>query len=396
MVARTYNFDEIIERRGTDSAKWSTFEPDVIPMWVADMDFRSPPAVLEALHERIEHGVFGYGYAAWHHAPDELIAVLQTRYAERHDLSLEHDDILIVPSVISTLYGLVKLICKPGEQVLLQRPIYWPFVSAAEAAPREIVFVPMVTTIENGIIRYEVDFDAFEAAITPQTRLFILSNPHNPVGRVYERWELERMAEICLRHNILICSDEIHAELTYPGHKHIPFPSLGPEVAERSIIVTAASKAFNLPGIGMGIAISKNHDLLNEVSGYFRGLGLGGINVMSSTAVLAAFRDGQPWLDDLLVYLRENRDYALDFVRENMPGILPTLPEATCLMLLHCDGSAIDGDPCDFFRDEARVALSGNFGSQGYPQITRLNFGCPRSRLTDALERMAAALTEKA
>ena len=203
------------------------------------------------------------------------------------------------------------------------------------------------------------------------------------------------MAEICLRHNIIVCSDEIHCELTYPGHTHIPFSSLGPEVAERSIILTAASKAYNLPGIGLGIAISKNHDLLEQIGEYVHSLGLGGINVMSSTAVLAAFRDGQPWLDDLRQYLCANRDYAIDFIAKNMPGIVPTRPEAMSLMLLHCQDSAIEGDPCAFFLNEAKVALSGEFGNQGYPYITRLNFGCPRSRLKEALERMATALAEK-
>lgn len=392
MATGKYNFDDFPERRGTDSIKWNTFAPDVIPMWVADMDFKAPPEVLQAMHERVEHGVFGYAKTS-----TELLEVLQARYGARHDLSLELNDMAFVPSVISTLYAMVRVASQPGESVLVQHPIYWPFVSAIEAGPRALCSVPMATTTNaDGTIHYEVDFDAFEAAITPQTRLFLLSNPHNPVGRVYTRAELERMAEICLRHNIIICSDEIHSEITYPDNQHIPILSLGPEVAQNSVLVTAASKAFNLPGVGLSVAMSKNHALLQELTAHMQNQGLGTVNILNSVAVTAAFRDGQPWLDELLPYLRANRDFAVEFISQHMPGIVTTRPEATCLLLLHTENSAIDGDPTDFFLEQAKVALSGNFASQGYPTISRLNFGCPRALLTEALERMAEALAKQA
>ncbi len=395
MATQTFDFDEIIDRRSTDSGKWNQFDPDVIPMPVADMDFRSPQPVIDALQARAQHGVFGYGYSPWRRWPDELIETLQVRYRTRMGLALAYEDINFTPNVISVLYGLSKIVVKPDENVLLTLPIYWPFVSAAKRAPREIVNVHMVSTKKaDGTLYYEIDFDAFEAAITPQTRLFILSNPHNPVGRVYTRDELEKMAEICLRHNIVICSDEIHGELCYDQRQHIPFPSLSPEVAQQTIIATAASKAFNLPGIALGITISKNHGLLAQVQDHVLSMGLGGINVMSSTAVLAAFQHGQPWLDALLPYLQANRDFAVNYIRQHLPDILPTNPEATILMLLDCRGLRLDEEPADFFLREARVALSGNFESQGYSGFARLNFGCPRAQLAEALDRMRQAVNK--
>ena len=388
----TYNFDERIDRRDSDCGKWNRYDEDVIPMWVADMDFKAAPAVLEAMHERVDHGVFGYGFSSWTHICEDLVAAIQNRYATHFNTPLDAEDILFVPSVVSSIYGLSKFIPGDGDNVLIQVPNYWPFFSAADAAPREIVTTPMVGVRDNGSIRYEIDFEAFEAAITPQTKLFILSNPHNPVGRAYQPGELERMAEICLRHNVLICSDEIHADLVYNGHRHTPIMSLSPEVADQCITLTAASKAFNIAGLGLGIAISKNHDLLGQLNTYFGSLGLGTINIMSNSAMLAAYQHGQPWLDELMVYLEANRDYALDFIQRNMPGVIPTCPEATYLMLLDCSEAGIEGSPVEFFLNEARVALSGGFDTQGYDSLVRLNYGCPRAQLTEALERMARAL----
>jgi cystathionine beta-lyase len=212
------------------------------------------------------------------------------------------------------------------------------------------------------------------------------------VGLAYTRAELEKMSEICLRHNIMIVSDEIHSELLFDHRQHIPMPAISPEVAQKTIIVTAASKAFNLPGIALGITISKNHELLEQVQAYFRGLGLGNVNIMSSTAVQAAYQHGQTWLDALVSYLQANRDYAVSYIQQHMPGIVPTVPEATILMLLDCRDLGLNEEPFDFFLREARVALSGNFGSQGYAGFARLNFGCPRAQLKEALDRMRKAL----
>lgn len=387
----TFNFDEIVERRGTDSGKWGAYDPDVIPMWVADMDFRSPPAVIEALRERIEHGVFGYGYFGALFKPQELMDLLQERMATRYGWQVETDQFLFVPNIVSALYGVSRMIGAPGDSILVQTPNYWPFFTGAEAAQREVVTVPVVGVRQGAGVRYEIDFDAFEAAITPQTRLFILGNPHNPVGRLYARWELEKLADICLRHNVVICSDEIHCDLLLEGQSHIPFAALAPEVAQQTITLMAPSKTFNIPGLKLGFAISQNPELLKGLEQFYAGIGVSN-GLIGYTSALAAYRDGQPWLDALLDYLRANRDYAFDFITHHMPGVVPTLPEATYLMLLDCRKLAVEGDPTEFWLKNARVALSGAFDNQGYARFARLNFGCPRATLAEALERMRAAL----
>jgi cystathionine beta-lyase len=253
--------------------------------------------------------------------------------------------------------------------------------------------VPVVAVRQGAGVRYEIDFDAFEAAITPRTRLFILGNPHNPIGRAYEKWELEKLADICLRHNLVICSDEIHCDLILDDVQHIALASLAPEIAQQTITFMAPSKTFNVPGLKLGFAISQNPELLAGLDKFYASIGVSN-GIIGFTAALAAYRDGQPWLDALLDYLRGNRDYAFDFITRNMPGIVPTLPEATYLMLLDCRELAVEGDPSEFFLKEARVALSGAFDSQGFARFARLNFGCPRPLLVEALNRMHAALNK--
>jgi cystathionine beta-lyase len=389
----TFNFDEIVERRGTDSGKWGAYDADVIPMWVADMDFRSPPAVIEALHERIEHGVFGYGFHGPLYKPQELLDTLRQRVADRYGWQVQENEFLFVPNIVSALYGLARTVGEPGDAILVQTPNYWPFFSGAENAQRQAVTVPVVAVRQGAGVRYEIDFDAFEAAITPRTRLFILGNPHNPIGRAYEKWELEKLADICLRHNLVICSDEIHCDLILDDVQHIALASLAPEIAQQTITFMAPSKTFNVPGLKLGFAISQNPELLAGLDKFYASIGVSN-GIIGFTAALAAYRDGQPWLDALLDYLRGNRDYAFDFITRNMPGIVPTLPEATYLMLLDCRELAVEGDPSEFFLKEARVALSGAFDSQGFARFARLNFGCPRPLLVEALNRMHAALNK--
>jgi cystathionine beta-lyase len=387
----SFNFDEIVERRGTDSGKWGAYDADVIPMWVADMDFRSPPAIIEALHERIEHGVFGYGYFGALYKPDALIEVLRQRMADRYNWQVEPDQFLFVPNIVSALYGISRVIGAPDDAILVQTPNYWPFFSGATNAQREAITVPVVGVKQGAGVRFEIDFDAFEAAITPTTRLFILGNPHNPIGRAYEKWELEKLADICLRHNVVICADEIHCDLMLDGRQHIAFATLAPEIAQQTITLMAPSKTFNIPGLKLGFAISQNPELLKGLEQFYTSVGVSN-GVIGYTSALAAYSDCQPWLDGLLDYLQGNRDYAFDFIMRNMPGVIPTLPEATYLMFLDCRELAVEGDPTDFWLKNARVALSGAFDTQGFARFARLNFGCTRATLVEALNRMHAAL----
>ncbi len=251
--------------------------------------------------------------------------------------------------------------------------------------------MPLQIIHEDSIMRFEFDFDALEAAITPQTRLLMYCNPHNPVGRVYRREELERLAEIALRHDLIICSDEIHGDLIMSGHQHIPMASLSPEIAQRTITLTALTKTYNLAGLHLGVVITQNPELMTTLKDYYTSIGGLGTNILGFTASQAAIEYGQPWLDALLRYLEGNRDFAVQYIREHMPGLRVTIPEATYLLYIDC-AEVMEGDPFDFFLEQSKVALSGNWADQGFGSYVRLNLGCPRSRLRLALSRMAASL----
>ncbi len=382
----TIDFDTMIDRRGTDSAKWNNYGEDVLPLWVADMDFRSPEPVIAALRERAEQGLFGYQSDS-----PELRALLQARMADRYGWQIEQSALHFVPGIVSALNVLTKAIGKRGDAVLVQTPVYPPFLSAPANSER-VLQTADLRAVESGTnLRYEIDFEAFEAAITPQTRLFILCNPHNPLGRVYTRAEQEKLAEICLRHDLIICSDEIHSDLILEG-KHTPIASLSPEIEARTITLIAPSKTFNVPGLGCGIAIIPNDELGERFEKAGHGI-VPGVNIMGYTGAVAAYRDGQPWLDELLPYLREMRDVVDDFVAERLPGVRVTQPEGTYLAWLDFNGLRLPTSPYDFFLKEAKVALTDGaaFGKAG-EGFARLNFGCCRDNLKEALERMADAV----
>jgi cystathionine beta-lyase len=383
----TYNFDVIVERRCTDSIKWREYNrngnEDVLPLWVADMDFTVPEPVVEALHERVAHGIFGYG-----ETPDGLREVIQDRLALMYGWSVEADDIFFLPGVVTGFNLACAAIGRAGDEVLVEPPVYPPMLTGPGNAGRICTVVPLA----EGRERYEHDFDAFEAAITERTALFLLCNPHNPVGRVFERAELERLAELCLRHDVLICSDEIHCDLVFRGHPHMPIAALSPEVAARTITLFAPSKTFNVPGLSCSVAVVQDPDLRARLRRAGAGI-VSHVNVLGYTAALAAYRDGQPWLDALLTYLEVNRDYVVDYAANHLPGITCHAPEGTYLAWLDCRGANIPGNPDEFFLREARVALNdgADFGPGG-EGFVRLNFGCPRAILTEALERMREAL----
>lgn len=384
----TYNFDEIIERRGQGSYKWENYDPDVIPMFVADMDFRAPDAIIRALHERADHGVFGYDFRP----PPALFEVLIERYARLYGWQVEPEHFIFLPNLVNGLFVTARMLSQPDERIMVNTPVYWPFLMAAQRAERPLDMVPLRSVTNGHTFHYEIDFEAFEAAITPQTRLFILCNPHNPVGRVFTRHELERLAEICLRHDIIICSDEIHCDLIYPGHQHTPMAALSPEIAAHTITLQAPSKTFNVPGLGLGFAVITDADLRARFSRVYESMGVH-TNIMGLVAALAAYRDGQDWLDALLSYLQANRDLVVDYTRQNFPNTRVTVPEGTYLSWLDFRNAGLPAEPYAYFLEHARVALSGNWEPQGFEGFVRLNYGCPRSQLEEALDRMHEAIT---
>jgi cystathionine beta-lyase len=331
----------------------------------------------------VAHPVFGYGVR-----PDGLCEVFQERLARLYGWRVETDEIFFFPGVVTGFNLACRAIGAPGDEVLVEPPVYPPMLDAPGNAGRSCKVVPLT----EGGERYAHDFDALEHAITERSSLLLLCNPHNPVGRVFETGELERLAEICLRNGVVICSDEIHCDLVYRGHRHVPIASLAPEVGAQTITLFAPSKTYNIAGLSCSVGVVQNPDLRAKLEQAGAGL-VRSVNVLGITAALAAYRDGQAWLDALLVYLEDNRGFLLGYVAAHMPGVKCQRPEGTYLAWLDCREASLPGDPQQFFLERARVALNdgATFGAAG-EGFVRLNFGCPRATLVEALERMQAAL----
>ena len=384
----TYDFDRIVERRNTDSNKWRKYGPDVLPLWVADMDFPSPEPVVRALRERVEHAVFGYGY------PVETVTELQEVFADRlaklYGWRVSPEAVVLVPGVIPGFNVAARTLAAAGDGLLLKLPLYPPLLRVPGNVGLTMDAADLVRAADG---RYEVDFVALARAVTPRTRAFILCNPHNPVGRVWRTEELRRMAELCLARDVAIIADEIHCDLVFAGHRHVPIAALDPAIAARTVTLMAPSKTWNLAGLKCGLAVIPN-PALREKFVAARVDMVHTVNILGYTAALAAYRDGQPWLDELLPYLEANRDFVVDYVRKRLPGVAVAPPEATYLAWLDCRQAGIPGsDPFTFFLKQARVALSdgATFG-RGGEGFVRLNFATPRAILAEGLDRMRDAL----
>ncbi len=378
-----YDFDTLKDRKGSDSAKWKKYGDGVLPLWVADMDFVSAEPIIRALHDRAEHGFFGYAQPL-----EDLCQTIRERLKDLYGWEVPSEALFFLPGLVTGLNFAVQAFARPGEGVLVQPPVYPHFIKDPVNHGRALADPPLVPRGDT----YEVDFEAFERAITPQTKIFILCNPHNPVGRVYTRAELERMAEICLRHRLVICSDEIHCDLVYEGFRHIPIASLGPEVARSTITLMAPSKTYNLAGLRCGFAVIQDPGLAGGWKKATLGLNPG-LNTMGQVAALAGYRDSQEWLDQVLAYLQANRDFLSRDISRWLPGVRMTRMEATYLAWLDCRSAGIPGNPFQFFLKEARVALNdGEEFGRGGQGFVRLNFACPRRMLEEALDRMSGAL----
>jgi cystathionine beta-lyase len=379
-----YDFDQLPERQATECVKWHKFPEDVLPMWVADMDFTSPEPVIQALRERVDHGVFGYPQES-----PELRQVIIQRLSELYDWEVTPEEIILLPGVIEGFNLACQARATPGGGVLQQLPVYPPFLCAPGNAGMELQEAELVRD-EHGA--YAIDWEVYEEAIDERTQVFMLCNPHNPVGRVFHREELERMAEICLSRGVVICSDEIHCDLVYSENTHIPIATLDPEVAQNTITLMAPSKTYNLPGLQASFAVIQNADLRERFCKERKDL-VPWVNVMGLVAMQAAYQDGQDWYEQLMVYLEGNRDYAYQYVQEKLPGISMAKPEGTYLAWLDCRETGIPENPCEYFIEKGRVGLNDGktFGSGG-EGFVRLNFACPRAVLGEGLARMKQAL----
>jgi cystathionine beta-lyase len=375
-----FDFDTPIDRHGTASMKWEKYKDrDIIPLWVADMDFRSPPAIVEALKQLADHGIFGYSVP-----PEELTHEVISMLESRFGWTVAFDWIVWVPGLVTGLNVTCRAVGVDQDTVMTAVPVYPPLLTAPRYSRRNLISVPLSET--KG--RWQFDFERLVSAISPSTRLFILCNPHNPVGRIFNREELTCLAHICLKHDLVICSDEIHCDLLLDKNKnHVPIATLGKDIADRTITLMAPSKTFNVPGFGCSFAVIPNQQLRRKFCKAMAGI-VPLINPMGYAAALAAYRDGHEWLAALLDYLRDNRDLVTREINA-MKGISMTHVEATYLAWINVHHTGLE-DPIPFF-EQAGVGLSDGKDFDG-PGFVRLNFGCPRSLLQKALHRMRAAL----
>jgi len=377
------DFDSIIDRRCTESYKWHYYPEDVLPMWLADMDFKAPEPVIQALTERVNHGVFGYGSRL-----EGLDDAILQHLVHFFDWTVNPEDLNFVCGVVTGFVHAIYSLTEPGESVLIQTPIYPPILRAPHATGRVAVHNRLILK-EDG--KYEIDFDDFEEKVASGVKLFILCNPHNPVGRVFTREELTKMAEICLKYNVWICSDEIHNDLIFSGYQHIPIANLSPDAAQITVTYLAPSKTFNIAGLSTSVVIAENPVIKDRLSQTLSML-LGHPNILGLHAARAAYLHGRPWLREVMHYLQANRDYLVNYVNENLPGIRMWSPEGTFLGWMDCRQLEVES-PYRFFLDEAKVGFNDgiSFGEDGQGFL-RINFGCPRAMLDEGLVRMKTAL----
>jgi len=369
-------FDEPVDRKHTSSLKWDRYaDRDVIPLWVADMDFRSPPEVIAALQERVAHGVFGYT-----RPPQELTEAIVKDVADSFSWEIQREWIVYLPGLVCGLNIAARAVGTHGDDQITFTPVYPPFFAAPRDAGRNLIQVPLL----NADNAWSIDFDALQAAITPNTSLLLLCNPHNPVGRVFTVAELKRLAKICLAHDIAICSDEIHNGLVLdPQVRHVPIAALAAAVAQRTITLMAPSKTYNIPGLACSFAIIPNPDLRKAFCKVMDGI-VPHVNLLGYTAALACYRDSQAWHAQLLEYLRSNRDLV-----EQSIAFIPELSIAHCeaTYLAWIDARKLGVDDAAKFFEKGGVGLSNGI-EFGLPGFVRLNFGCRRELLEEALKRM--------
>ena len=385
-----YDFDQQINRRGSDSSKWTKHIDDdvTLPMWLADMDFPLPSQITEAIKARVDEQFLGYAVP-----PQELRDVLVDRMKTQYDWSITSEQIMFLPGVVVGLHIAVQRFMNQGEGVLMPTPVYAPFFNAVENNNREVHHVSLQPVYNGQDLRYEIDFDAFESAIQPNTKMLMLCNPHNPIGRVFTREELARMAEICIKHDLLIITDDVHSDLVFGDHKHIPIASLSPEIADRTVTLMAATKTFSMPGLSAAFAISHNENLLKIMQE--ASWGVGHASTLGYVATMVGYRDASDWIEQLRDYLTANRDHAVNFIKENMPQLKITTPEGTYLMWIDCNALGLQGTAADFFKEQAKVVLNDGewFGRDGNGDgFVRLNFACPRAQLDEALSRIHKAV----
>lgn len=388
-------FDANIERRGTNSVKWDVFPPDVQPMWVADMDFRVPEPVTQALHKAVDHGIIGYPLAS-----NALKQTVVNRMKNLYDWEIDINSVVVVTGLVSGFVAAANSLCGPDDGYIIQPPVYMPFNSVADISNTNKQENPLVPRLNGKILEYEIDWTNFEKTFHSnghRTKMLLLCSPHNPVGKMFSKEDLTKIANKCLEEDTVIVSDEIHSELLLEDFQHIPIASLSKEIGEKCITLISPSKTFNIAGLFCGFAIIPNPKLRENFKQTTEKMTLH-VAGLAYPAVLAAFSgECDEWLADLKNYLRKNRDEMLAFIDKELPEAVYTIPQATYLEWIgfknYLSTGRMKGDPYRWLLENAKVALNGGSGfGNGGDGFARLNFGTPRSELMEGLEKIAAAL----
>lgn len=381
-------FDKIIDRTGTNSYKYDLMVKlygtnDALPLWVADMEFASPDCILDAIRERCDHGILGYTII-----PDGWYTSIVNWMHQRHKWDISPRDLGFIPGIVSGLGLAIQCFSQPGDGILVQTPVYPPFMSLPEANARKLV----INRLQYHEGRFRIDFDDFERQAA-SSKLFMLCNPHNPGGRIWEKGELELMCQICNKYGVIIVSDEIHADLALPGNTHHSPGAFPPELSHNVITLMAPSKTFNIPGLSSSYCIIRNEDLRKQFRHFLHGAELGNGSLFSIIAAQAAYEKGEPWLEALLSYLVANINFVDAYLKQHIPHIKACLPQASFLMWLDCrDLGFNESELQNFFLKDAKLALNpGQSFGPGGEGFMRLNIGCPRSMLQQAMEQLKGA-----
>ena len=393
----TYNFDKIINRKGTNCLKYDYAvergkPADVLPLWVADMDFTVSEEITKSLHAAVDHGIYGYTQPK-----DAYYNAITNWMEKKHNWKTKREWIMKTPGVVFALGAAVKAFTKPGDAVLIQNPVYYPFTNIIRDNDRRVIDNTLVyeKRVTEGKSQYSIDYEDFERKIVQENiKLFILCNPHNPVGRVWTREELQQLGEICLRHHVIVVSDEIHNDFVYPGFEHTVFANVDPRFAEFTVTCTAPSKTFNLAGLQISNIFISNETLREAFQKEIDKTGYDEPNALGAVACEAAYRGGQEWLDQLRAYLLENLNFLRAYLQEKIPQIHLVEPEGTYLVWLDCSELGISGKELDqFIVEKAGLWLDGGamFGPSG-ADFQRVNIACPRATLELALDKLKAAV----
>lgn len=388
-----YDFDKVIERRGTDSTKWE-YMPDtpnsneVLPLWVADMDFMCPQPVIEALKTKVEHGIYGYASRS-----SSYWEAITGWFKRRHNWEIKEDWIIHSPGVLPAITLAIMTFTNPGDKIILQPPVYPPFHAVVEKNGRKIVYNQLIK--HNGL--YVMDYQNLENKIDDRVKMIILCSPHNPGGRVWDEEELLRLGEICLKHKILIISDEIHCDLLFTGYKHTPISSLSEELAQNTITCISASKTFNMGGLTTSANFIPNPEIRALFNNTLESMELDTGNLFGMAALEAAFRYGDEWLNELLEYLEGNLNYLVKYFIEKIPQIKPMIPQGSYLVWLDCrELKLTPPELMSFMMNTAKVRLNdGQTFGPGGEGFLRMNLACPRSILEEGLERIANAISQR-